>query len=178
VTERCPDCGEPVAAGDTVCAWHRSRHDGVLKLIAERGLVCRCADGPRKLIGHHTVGVCPIGDLAMDLIDSGFYVTPEERAAEAAEERAQFVTWFDSLTPQERVEVWCECDAMTAAEYRERFEENQKALAAARKCIEAADEMRSWYRKQMDPDGPEVDYDAARAELARVMGTDAGGEKR
>jgi hypothetical protein len=31
--------------------------------------------------------------------------------------------------------------------------------------IEAAKEMRSWYRKQMGPDGPEDGFDAALAKL-------------
>lgn len=43
-------------------------------------------------------------------------------------------------------------------------------LAAARRVIEAADEMRSSYRKQMGPDGPEVCYDDARAEFDKVEG--------
>jgi hypothetical protein len=41
-------------------------------------------------------------------------------------------------------------------------------LTALLDVIEAAKEMRSWYRKQMGPDGPEDEFDAA---LAKLEGT-------
>ena len=53
------------------------------------------------------------------------------------------------------------------------YNERSAQLQAASACVESADAMRSWYRKQMDPDGPEVDYDTKRAAFERIK---AGGE--
>lgn len=41
-------------------------------------------------------------------------------------------------------------------------------LAQAMKVIAAADEMRSWYNKQMGPEGPEDAYDTERAKLKEM----------
>ncbi len=47
-------------------------------------------------------------------------------------------------------------------------------LAAALLVIEAAQEVRSWYDKQMGPDGPEDDFDAALADFNRLRGVPNG----
>lgn len=41
-------------------------------------------------------------------------------------------------------------------------------LAQAMKVVEAAYEMRSWYRKQMGPDGPEESFDTELAKLKEL----------
>lgn len=45
--------------------------------------------------------------------------------------RKAFVTWFDSLPADERVEVWYECEASTAADVRQQLTDTKRALAAA-----------------------------------------------
>ena len=41
----------------------------------------------------------------------------------SAPTRQQFVSWFESLSVEQRVEVWWECEALTAAEVRERLQQ-------------------------------------------------------
>ncbi|UOF77336.1 designed dimeric coiled coil peptide peptide [Caudoviricetes sp.] len=56
-------------------------------------------------------------------------------------ERQAFVDWFRSLKPEEAVEVWWECDAMTAAEVRselERLKGENAALRARLSELESA----------------------------------------
>ncbi len=41
-------------------------------------------------------------------------------------------------------------------------------LDALLDCVKHADDVRSWYNKQMGPEGPEVQYDEARERLRRA----------
>jgi hypothetical protein len=57
-------------------------------------------------------------------------------------ERQAFIDWFRSLKPEEAVEVWWDCDALTAAEVRTEFERVKAENAALRAVVEVARRLR------------------------------------
>jgi hypothetical protein len=72
----CEYCGDPVFSGDRFCWWHRTRREEFVRIASEQGIDCGCADGPRPLLGHHTMYRCPVAYLASELSDEGFYEPP------------------------------------------------------------------------------------------------------
>jgi len=85
-------------------------------------------------------------------------------------DRDKFVQWFHSLSPDERVEVWYECEAMTRKEVEGQLAALRAQLAAALKTVKQADRYEALMRDS-DFGGLVLhDYRAARAELANLMG--------
>lgn len=76
--------------------------------------------------------------------------------------REEFVAWFGSLSIEEAIDVWYDCDALTHGEFARL---TVARLDAARVCVDAAKVMRSWYGNQVGPGGPEVAFDEAVTKL-------------
>jgi hypothetical protein len=81
------------------------------------------------------------------------------QAAFAREHKLSFEDDTDGEDPSDVEERCAETDAAFIA-----AADPQTVLAMV-EVIRSAVKMRSWYRKQMDPDGPEVTFDAALAKL-------------
>jgi hypothetical protein len=81
------------------------------------------------------------------------------QAAFAREHKLSFEDSTGGEDPSDVEERCAETDAAFIAAA------NPQTVLAMVEVIRAAVEMRSWYRKQMDPDGPEVAFDAALAKL-------------
>lgn len=62
-------------------------------------------------------------------------------------------------------DLWAQREAAAAL-----AQQNTELRAALKALLDTADAMRSWYDKQMGPDGPEVDYDAASAAAEALVG--------
>jgi len=84
-----------------------------------------------------------------------------------AAKRESFINWFNGLKPQERVDVWYECEAMTR-------DEVEGELGRLREVVRSADAMRDCSKSLLDEnpsahweplESALVAFDAARGKV-------------